>query len=49
MDIALHISTPPVAPVTLFHPDAYLPAFIGKVEERGSRYDLLAQHVKQKS
>lgn len=38
MDIALHISTPPVAPVTLFHPDAYLPAFIGKVEERGAYF-----------
>lgn len=35
MDIVLNITTPPVAPVTLFHPDAYLPTFIGRGDERG--------------
>jgi len=38
MDIKLNITTPPVAPVTLFHPDAYLPSFIGQAPTQGAYF-----------
>ncbi|KAF8530497.1 hypothetical protein BU17DRAFT_36227 [Hysterangium stoloniferum] len=34
----LTITTPPTAPITSFHPDAYLPAYIGKAEEAQGAY-----------
>jgi len=34
----LTITTPPVAPTSSFHPDAYLPAYIGKAEEAQGAY-----------
>jgi len=34
----LTITTPPSAPITSFHPDAYLPAYIGKAEEAQGAY-----------
>jgi len=34
----LTITTPPSAPITTFHPDAYLPAYIGKAEEAQGAY-----------
>lgn len=34
----LTITTPPVDPVTSFHPDAYLPAYIGKAEDSQGAY-----------
>jgi len=34
----LTITTPPVAPMSSFHPDAYLPAYIGKAEEAQGAY-----------
>ncbi|GJJ06635.1 hypothetical protein Clacol_000829 [Clathrus columnatus] len=38
MEIKLNITTPPVAPVTVFHPDAYLPSFIGQTQTRGAYF-----------
>ncbi|KIJ54665.1 hypothetical protein M422DRAFT_24570 [Sphaerobolus stellatus SS14] len=34
----LTITTPPVDPMSSFHPDAYLPAYIGKAEEAQGAY-----------
>jgi len=34
----LTITTPPTVPITSFHPDAYLPAYIGKAEEAQGAY-----------
>jgi len=34
----LTITTPPTAPITTFHPDAYLPAYIGKAQEAQGAY-----------
>jgi hypothetical protein len=36
--IILTITTPPVDPVSSFHPDAYLPAYIGRAEETQGAY-----------
>jgi len=36
--IILTITTPPAAPITSFHPDAYIPAYIGKAEEAQGAY-----------